>query len=173
MGLIQVATACPGVNGNIASIKSNSHLVSLAPSSIAKQTVSATQCDTAVAASQEKPEPENNYEISDKEDSDDDDSDSDSSESSKHRKRVPIWAQKDQLLPELERQFSHRDSSYIDPDELFGEVESCDLKDIFGSPKKSKYQRRTSTGIWTKDGVTAAEKMAYKREHRMRIMKQY
>jgi Inner centromere protein, ARK binding region len=117
--------------------------------------------------------PEDNYEISDKEDSDDDDSDSDSSEGSKRKKRIPEWAQRDKLVAALECQFSHQDGHYVDPDELFGEVESCDLRDIFGSPKKSnKYDRRASTGNWAKDRVTAAEKLAYKREHRNRVLKQ-
>jgi Inner centromere protein, ARK binding region len=121
-----------------------------------------------------KVRPEDNYEISDREDSDDDDSESESSESSKRKKKIPEWAQRSMLVAALERQFSHKDGyQYVDPDELFGEVESCDLRDIFGSPKKAnKYDRRASTGNWAKDRVTAAEKLAYKREHKMRVLKQ-
>ena len=117
--------------------------------------------------------PEDNYEISDKEESDDDgDSDSEASESSKRKKLIPSWAQKGQLLPALENQFCQDAQHYVDPDELFGEVETCDLKEIFGSPRKGKYKRRASTGNWTNDRVTVAEKLAYRLEHKMRVTKQ-
>lgn len=115
--------------------------------------------------------PEDNYDISDKEESDDEDEFE--GEPSKPRKYIPLWAQKEKLLPALEKQFSHVDDNYIDPDELFGEVESCDLKAIFGSPrKKGHYQRRTSSGNWTNDRATVAEKLEYRREHKLRLLGQ-
>lgn len=120
--------------------------------------------------------PEDNYEISDKDESDDDDDDSesDASDSSKRKKPIPLWAQKSRLLHALETQFSQEINCYVDPDELFGEVETCNLGEIFGSPRKNaRYQRRASTGIWTKDRVTVEEKIAYKQEHKMRLTKQY
>jgi Inner centromere protein, ARK binding region len=171
LGLYQSATnvTSSGVDAQNTSASTFPLPTTLPISSIALHKISSTNS----GKSQESPAPENNYEISDKEDSDDDDeSDSDSSDANKKKKRVPLWAQKDQLLPELERQFSHKHAVYVDPDELFGEVESCNLKDIFGSPRKGKYQNRTSTGNWTQDRVTAAEKLAYKRDHKMRIMNQ-
>lgn len=97
-----------------------------------------------------------NYEMTDSEyDSDDDDR----SETSKPAKRIPDWARSHNLLKALERQYS---PNYpIDPDELFGEVESCNLEAIFGK-KSSKYRRRNSSGDWTKDKVTSEEKRKYK-----------
>ena len=50
----------------------------------------------------------------------------------------------------------------IDPDELFPQVSTCDLEAIFDQ-KKKRYAHRTSSGNWTKDSVSAAEKLVYKR----------
>jgi Inner centromere protein, ARK binding region len=60
----------------------------------------------------------------------------------------------------LERQFCHGDGR-IDPDELFSEVQTCDLEAIFNS-KRIRYVKRTSSGNWDKDRVTLAEKLKYK-----------
>lgn len=103
-----------------------------------------------------------NYEITDAEP----ESDSDESETSREsnhkapvRKPVPDWARSHNLRMALERQYS---PDYpIDPDELLGEVETCNLEAIFGK-KSSKYRRRNSSGDWTKHRVTADEKLAYK-----------
>ncbi len=51
----------------------------------------------------------------------------------------------------------------LDPDEIFHEVLTCDLEAIFGQRKK-RYAKRASTGNWTKDRVTASEKLVYKRK---------
>jgi len=65
------------------------------------------------------------------------------------------------LLPALERQFAEGKDRF-DPDEIFPEVQTCDLQAIFDS-KRTRYIRRTSSGNWTKDRVTAVEKLTYKR----------
>lgn len=75
-------------------------------------------------------------------------------------KRIPNWAHKENLKSALHRQYT--DNS-VDPDELFGEVTSCNLEAIFGR-KKTKYNKRTSSGNWTKDRATVAEKLAFKRQ---------
>lgn len=108
--------------------------------------------------------PMDTYEISDREDSDTDDSDSES-ENEKAKKKIPSWAQKANLYSALEEQYNGRIGSVkVDPDDIFREVQSCDLEAIFG-PKKSKvYKRRASSGNWLNDQVTVAEKLVYKRE---------
>jgi hypothetical protein len=107
--------------------------------------------------------PMDTYEISDREDSDTDDSDSEA-ENDKQKKRIPDWAQRKNLLEALEQQVNGRiDGRKVDPDDIFPEVQSCDLEAIFGS-KKTKYRNRNSSGNWTRDKVTAAEKLAYKRQ---------
>ncbi len=108
--------------------------------------------------------PMDTYEISDREDSDTDDSDSES-ENEKAKKKIPVWAQRTNLYAALQDQYNGRiGSKKVDPDEIFPEVQSCDLEAIFG-PKKSKmYKRRASSGNWANDQVTAAEKLIYKRE---------
>ena len=108
--------------------------------------------------------PMDTYEISDREDSDTDDSDSDS-ENEKAKKKIPSWAQRGNLYSALEEQYNGRIGSVkVDPDDIFPEVQSCDLEAIFG-PKKSKlYKRRASSGNWANDQVTVAEKLVYKRE---------
>lgn len=108
--------------------------------------------------------PMDTYEISDREDSETDDSDSES-ENDKPKKKIPTWAQRANLYSALEEQYNGRIGSVkIDPDDIFHEVQSCDLEAIFG-PKKSKmYKRRASSGNWANDQVTVAEKLIYKRE---------
>lgn len=100
--------------------------------------------------------PMDTYELSDKDQSD---SESEDEGQGKSTKRIPEWAQKAKLVPALENQFNKK---LHDPDEIFGEVHTCDLQQIFDG-KKARYQRRTSSGNWTQDRVTAAEKLAYKR----------
>jgi len=108
--------------------------------------------------------PMDTYEISDREDSETDDSDSES-ENEKPKKKIPTWAQRANLYSALEEQYNGRIGSVkVDPDDIFPEVQSCDLEAIFG-PKKSKlYKRRASSGNWVNDQVTVAEKLVYKRE---------
>jgi hypothetical protein len=57
---------------------------------------------------------------------------------------------------------SKKHGSKLDPDVIFTEVETCDLEAIFDR-KKDRYKKRTSSGNWTKDRVTAVEKLTYKR----------
>lgn len=108
--------------------------------------------------------PMDTYEISDREDSETDDSDSES-ENEKPKKKIPTWAQRANLYAALEEQYNGRIGSLkVDPDDIFPEVQSCDLEAIFG-PKKSKlYKKRASSGNWANDRVTVAEKLIYKRE---------
>lgn len=108
--------------------------------------------------------PMDTYEISDREDSETDDSDSES-ENEKQKKKIPVWAQRSNLYSALEEQYNGRIGSVkVDPDDIFPEVQSCDLEAIFG-PKKSKlFKRRASSGNWANDQVTVAEKLVYKRE---------
>ncbi|CAB9510124.1 Inner centromere protein, ARK binding region [Seminavis robusta] len=105
--------------------------------------------------------PLDTYEISDREDSESDEESESEDESREPRKKVPDWAQKANLLPALERQFASGDER-IDPDEIFPEVKTCDLQAIFNN-KRSRYVKRTSSGNWSRDRVTAAEKLTYKR----------
>eukprot|EP00529_Nitzschia_sp_RCC80_P031778 CAMPEP_0113457472 /NCGR_PEP_ID=MMETSP0014_2-20120614/9428_1 /TAXON_ID=2857 /ORGANISM="Nitzschia sp." /LENGTH=355 /DNA_ID=CAMNT_0000348973 /DNA_START=12 /DNA_END=1079 /DNA_ORIENTATION=+ /assembly_acc=CAM_ASM_000159 len=108
--------------------------------------------------------PLDTYEISDREDSETDDSDSEA-ENSKPKKKIPVWATRANLMTALEHQYNGKGQKgqKIDPDDIFPEVQSCDLEAIFGN-KKSKYRTRNSSGNWTRDKVTAAEKLVYKRD---------
>ena len=108
--------------------------------------------------------PMDTYEISDREDSETDDSDSEA-ENDKVKKKIPTWALRANLYPALEEQYNGRiGSRRVDPDDIFPEVQSCDLEAIFGSKKAKAYRSRASSGNWEKDKVTAAEKLVYKRE---------
>jgi len=108
--------------------------------------------------------PMDTYEISDREDSDTDDSDSEA-ENEKSKKKIPGWAQRTNLYSALEEQYNGRiGSNRVDPDDIFPEVQSCDLEAIFGSKKAKMHKRRASSGNWANDQVTAAEKLVYKRE---------
>ncbi|GAX28875.1 hypothetical protein FisN_20Lh179 [Fistulifera solaris] len=97
------------------------------------------------------------YEISDKEDTDSE-SESDD-ECNKNLKKIPAWAGSQKLQEKLKKQLQ---PGGIDPDEIFGEVETCDLVAIFDNPR-TRFKKRTSSGNWGKDRATMAEKLAYKR----------
>lgn len=95
------------------------------------------------------------YEMTDGEYDSDDDDDCAARES----KMIPDWARSANLTKALEIQYS---KNYpIDPDELFGEVETCNLEAIFGLTYP-KFRRRNSSGDWSKDKVTSEEKRKYK-----------
>jgi hypothetical protein len=135
------------------------------PSSHCGDTSNDTLGNTLKQGFSKKPKvdsPMDTYEISDREESDSDSSDSES-ENDKQKKKIPIWAQKTNLLPALEHQYNGCVAGKrYDPDDIFPEVQTCDLEAIFDG-KKSRYTRRTSSGNWTRDKVTAAEKLVYKR----------
>jgi hypothetical protein len=102
---------------------------------------------------------EDNYEMSDS------GSDSDSSEASRRRatKRFPDWARRKNLIIAMEHQFSKH--CQIDPDELFGEIETCDLCAIFpSSESKKRYKRRNSSGNWAEYRLTEEEKARCKQQ---------
>eukprot|EP00980_Cylindrotheca_fusiformis_P010430 scaffold2315_cov113-Cylindrotheca_fusiformis.AAC.23 len=145
------------------------------PSSTGKRTLPSSQMkqatnDTTVGSTlkqgfSKKPKvtsPMETYEISDREESECESSDSDS-ENEKQKKKIPGWALKANLLSALEHQYNGCvEGRRVDPDDIFPEVKTCDLEAIFGG-KKSRYTRRTSSGNWTQDKVTVAEKLVYKR----------
>lgn len=106
-----------------------------------------------------KPPEFTSYEMTDGEFESDDDDEEDEAFSDGNKKQIPDWARSKNLEKALEVQFS---KNYpIDPDELFGEVETCNLEAIFGK-RSSKYRHRNSSGDWTKDRVTDEEKRWYK-----------
>lgn len=102
--------------------------------------------------------PLDTYELSDHGGSSD--TDEEDERSRRAGKRVPNWAHKENLKRSLQRQYVERS---VDPDELFGEVTTCNLEAIFGR-EKTKYRKRTSSGNWTRDRATVAEKLAFKRQ---------
>jgi hypothetical protein len=75
-------------------------------------------------------------------------------------KKIPKWANKENLRHALQHQYT---INRVDPDELFGEVTTCNLEAIFGQ-RKSKYHKRTSSGNWARDKASVAEKLAFKRQ---------
>lgn len=116
---------------------------------------------SAKSVEKELRSPMSTYEISDREEESDSD-ESDCSDAAP-RKNIPKWAQKENLITALKSQYDDTNLR-VDPDALFPEVETCDLEAIFeGDKKKNRYKKRTSSGNWTKDRVTAAEKLVYKR----------
>ena len=105
--------------------------------------------------------PMQTYDMSDREESDSESDSDDEYERQRPKKTIPEWAQKANLHRALERQFADGPNR-LDPDQIFGEVLTCNLEEIFDK-KKSRYQRRTSSGNWKQDHVSLSEKMAYKR----------
>jgi hypothetical protein len=115
-----------------------------------------TQSDVLGKTLAPRSQPCDNYDMSDEGECD---SDSDN-EDHRAKKSIPDWARPVLLRDVLQKQIHH---PQLDPDEYFGEVESCDLEAVFGK-KSQRYARRTSSGNWTQDRVTAHEKLAYKRK---------
>lgn len=106
--------------------------------------------------------PMDTYEMSDREGSSSSSDDEDSEEEKGPSKAIPEWAQKDKLQKALEKQFGVNGQPRINPDEVFGEVYTCDLSAIFGESKRFNKPRK-ETGDWKNDKVTIHEQMAYKR----------
>ncbi len=104
--------------------------------------------------------PMDTYQMSDRDESDSGSS-GDEYEDTSSSKKIPKWAQRDNLMRALERQFLNGPDK-LDPDKIFPEVSTCNLEAIFGQ-KKKRYAKRASTGDWRADTVTIAEKMVYKR----------
>ena len=75
--------------------------------------------------------------------------------------QVPRWARSVNLNPALIKQFT--DPYRLDPEQIFHEIQTCNLEAIFDQ-KRARYNQRTSSGNWTKDKVTAMEKLVYKRQ---------
>jgi len=105
------------------------------------------------------------YEISPYKDSEGEDEDEDSDdeeEDRKEKKLVPVWARPEVLQLALERQ------KKLDPDEIFLDIESPNLEEIFPNydpTKKSGRKNRKSSGVWSqKDRATWEEKMKYRVE---------
>ena len=139
------------------------------PESLAEST---TPTSTEATSSASKPQPKpstpppsatssplDTYEMSDH--GGNSDTDEEEERSRRVGKRVPTWANKENLKRALQHQYT---TSTVDPDDLFGEVTTCSLEAIFGDRKKSKYQKRTSSGNWARDRATVAEKLAFKRQ---------
>ncbi len=65
--------------------------------------------------------------------SDDEGSGTDDEESNKKKQeRIPEWAQGPKLKEALERQFGLNGHTPMDPDQIFPEVQTCSLEEIFG-----------------------------------------
>jgi len=169
--LKQGSSSSISVTSSLSTVKQVSQMATYkpAPKSTALKSILDPSNRPAVSPStsepvKEKPlSPIQTYEMSDREEeSSESESDSDDEyERQRPKKSIPDWAQKANLHRALERQFADGPER-LDPDKIFGEVITCNLEEIFDK-KKSRYQRRTSSGNWTKDHVTLAEKRTYKR----------
>jgi len=109
-------------------------------------------------------DPNDNYLMTDTEASDYE-SDEDAEFERRTNKAIPDWARSQALKDALEIQYG-LDYPH-DPDELFGEVSTCDLVQVFNitdQQKILKLRRRRSSGNWTRDRLTSAEKLKYKRD---------
>jgi len=168
--------AVPSASSNTSSISKFQHSTSVPPSQLKSKKALKSILDPANTSPAKKPaavskpkveveekplSPMQTYDMSDREEESDESDSDDEYESQRPKKKVPEWAQRHNLHRALERQFADGPNR-LDPDKIFGEVLTCNLEEIFDK-KKSRYQRRTSSGNWTKDHVTIAEKLTYKR----------
>ena len=70
-------------------------------------------------------------------------------------KAVPAWAKRDALFVALQAQEQ-------DPDLIFQDMAPPDLEEIFGA-QRTRYRRRASSANWSRDGLSLAENLVYKR----------
>jgi Inner centromere protein, ARK binding region len=96
---------------------------------------------------------EDNYDMSDREDNSDDDDEDDA-----NNKDIPAWAKGPALENAIRAQFGA--SQKKNPDLLFGEVNTCNLEEIFQA-KKKRYMNRSSSGNWVGDKLTQEEVLKY------------
>ncbi|WKX96521.1 hypothetical protein Q1695_012728 [Nippostrongylus brasiliensis] len=87
-----------------------------------------------------KPASENNYNIEDLSSGDETDNED------APRKKVPDWAEGNQLRHALQKQAEKVNTGKFDPEAFFGEIPVPNLDLIFGPSKK--YPRRGSSGVW-------------------------
>jgi hypothetical protein len=70
---------------------------------------------------------------------------------------IPSWAFSANVLAQLRQQQG------VDPDLIFTNFDkTCDLGEMFGK-KKRTYRARGDSACWTKDAITPAEEMRYKK----------
>ncbi|PXF45091.1 Reticulocyte-binding protein 2-like [Gracilariopsis chorda] len=79
---------------------------------------------------------------------------SDEEEERRKHKQIPRWAQG--------RKLSTAARAQPDPDEVFVNVPTCDLREVFGNARR--FRARTSSANWTKDRVTSQEMMRFRKE---------
>lgn len=106
------------------------------------------------------------YEISDGGESSGSESYDSQDESSKRAKKIPKWAQRENLERTLREQFGPNAS---DPTpSIFPDfVDTCDLEAIFQPTdvrKKKRFAKRSSSGNWFGDRPTARERAVYKQD---------
>ncbi|KAI0558097.1 hypothetical protein FGB62_235g013 [Gracilaria domingensis] len=78
---------------------------------------------------------------------------SDEEEERRKHKRIPQWAQGPKLST------AARDQP--DPDDVFVNVPTCDLREVFGNVRR--FRPRSSSANWTKDRVTAQEMVKFRK----------
>eukprot|EP00978_Attheya_sp_CCMP212_P032601 scaffold128088_cov41-Attheya_sp.AAC.2 len=71
---------------------------------------------------------------------------------------VPEWAQNPNLQSAFKRQLLNSFGS----DQMFHDVETCNLESIFGT-KEARYRDRSSTGDWPEEGLLERSKLVNKR----------
>ena len=72
--------------------------------------------------------------MSEPEEQENDVSDDEDSQNARARKRIPAWARKEAVIEALHRQATER----LNPDTIFFECNTCDLKEIFKNHPREK-----------------------------------
>lgn len=78
---------------------------------------------------------------------------SDEEEERRKHKQIPRWAQG--------RKLSTAARAQADPDEVFVNVPTCDLREVFGNGRR--FRARTSSANWARDRVTSQEMMKFRK----------
>eukprot|EP00737_Agarophyton_chilense_P001057 gb/GEZJ01001175.1/.p1 GENE.gb/GEZJ01001175.1/~~gb/GEZJ01001175.1/.p1 ORF type:complete len:1409 (+),score=248.14 gb/GEZJ01001175.1/:47-4228(+) len=78
---------------------------------------------------------------------------SDEEEERRKHKEIPLWAQGPKLSVAARAQ--------PDPDDVFVNVPTCDLREVFGNVRR--FRARTSSANWARDRVTAQEMVKFRK----------
>ena len=110
--------------------------------------------------------PREEYKIEDDDDDSDSGSGTDEDDDDDKKKQIPDWAKGPKLREALEKQYGLNGHTAVDPDQIFFDVQTCSLEDIFGKRegKCGKYSVRTSSAKWDEDEITLVEKRKYRNQ---------
>jgi hypothetical protein len=92
----------------------------------------ATPASSAPTSTTAPSPPREEYKIDDDDDDESDDGSGTDDDEEDKKKQIPDWAKGPKLREALEQQYGLNGHTAVDPDQIFTEVQTCSLEEIFG-----------------------------------------